>query len=164
MVNCKRVGSGGFFTIPVGMLLLLGLATCMGCSSGTTNGGSDNGTADGSGGGGAGTDAGNTLLNEAAGYNGSLTGKVLDTQTTRASTVVPAAAFWPFTFTVPANRDGGFGGDCANAPLAVSAATVPSTIATSSSVTRFETVLLIVLSLLRPRRVSSHRPQITIAS
>jgi|CXWL01.1.fsa_nt_gi hypothetical protein len=91
MINFKRVGSGGFFTIPVVMLLLLGLATCPGCSSGATSGGSDNGTGGGSGGG-AGADGGNTLLNEAAGYNGSLTGKVLDTQTTRASTVDASTA------------------------------------------------------------------------
>ena len=51
----------------------------------------------------------------------------------RASIVVPAAAGWPFTVTLPTNREGGVGGDCAPAtettnalPMAAATAARPS--------------------------------------
>ncbi len=69
-------------------LLTLGLA-CNQTTNAPDTGGAD-GTTDGAGDGGGGeggSGEGNTLLNDASGFNGTLSGKVVDLQTTRASTV-----------------------------------------------------------------------------
>ncbi len=76
--------------------LLVSLAFAMsalfgsGCNPGGNPAGGGGGA--GNGGSGGGTGGGSTLLNDASGYDGSISGKVLDQQSTRASTVDGSAA------------------------------------------------------------------------